>query len=115
MPKVRVSQKYDQEEAQVFPLSPTHLIEAKAVKNICFHGKVTDISKHSEAVAQPIISFGQPMTSSVTDGILGPTVPSFSLQQLKIDRKPPVILASLFRGPWLFRPHSDCDTVLKPR
>jgi len=38
------------------------------------------------------------MTSSVTNGILGPTVPSFSLQQLKIDIKPPVILASLFQG-----------------
>ena len=42
------------------------------------------------------------MTSSVIDGILGPTVPSFSLQQLKIDRKPPVILASLFHGPMAF-------------
>jgi len=42
------------------------------------------------------------MTSLVTEGILGPTVPSFSLQQLKIDRKPPVILASLFRGPMAF-------------
>jgi len=42
------------------------------------------------------------MTSSVTDGILCPTVPSFSLQQLKIDIKPPVILASLFHGPMAF-------------
>jgi len=42
------------------------------------------------------------MTSSVTDGILGPTVQSFSLQQLKIDRKPPVILATSFRGPMAF-------------
>ena len=42
------------------------------------------------------------MTSSVTAGILGPTVPPFSLQQLKIDRKPPVILASLFLGPMAF-------------
>jgi len=74
------------------------LLKQKLVKNICVHGKVTDISEHSEAVAQPIIFFGQSMTSSVIDGILDPTVPSFSLQQLKIDRKPPVILASLFRG-----------------
>jgi len=42
------------------------------------------------------------MTPSVTDGILGQTVPSFSLQQLKIDRKPPVILGSLFRGSMAF-------------
>jgi len=42
------------------------------------------------------------MTSSVTDGIMGPTVPSFSLQQLKIDIKPPVILTSLFHGPMAF-------------
>ena len=50
------------------------LLKQKLVKNICVHGKVTDISKHSEAVAQSIILFGQSMTSSVTDGILGPTV-----------------------------------------
>ena len=55
------------------------LLKQKLVKNICVHGKVTDISKHSEAVAQPIILFGQSMTSSVTDGILGPTVPYFNL------------------------------------
>jgi len=60
------------------------------------------LSKHSEAVAQPIILFGQSMTSLVTDSIFGPTVPSFSMQKLKIDRKPPVILASLFRGPMAF-------------
>ena len=42
------------------------------------------------------------MISSVTDGILGPIVPSFSLQQLKIDRKPPEILASLFLGTMAF-------------
>jgi len=42
------------------------------------------------------------MTSSATDGVLGPTVPSFSLQQLKIDTKPPAILASLFHGPMAF-------------
>jgi len=47
------------------------------------------LGKHCEAVAQPIILFrrGQSMISSVTDVILGPTVPSFSLQQLKIDIK----------------------------
>jgi len=42
------------------------------------------------------------MTSSVNDGIFGPTVPSFNLQQLKIDIKPPVILASLFHEPMAF-------------
>jgi len=57
------------------------LLKQKLVKNICVHGKVTDISKHSEAVVQPIILYGQSVTSSVTDGILGPTVPSSSLQQ----------------------------------
>jgi len=102
MPKVRVSQNTIQEEAQVFPLSPTHSLKQKLVKNIYVHGKVADISKHSEAVAQPISLFGQSITSSVTDGILGPTVPSFSLQQLKIDRNSPVILASLFRGSMAF-------------
>jgi len=77
-------------------------LKQKLVKNIYVHGKVIDISKHFEAVAQSIILFGQPMTSLITDGILGSTVPSFSLQQLKIDRKPPVILASLFRRPMAF-------------
>jgi len=42
------------------------------------------------------------MTSLVTDGIFGPTVPSYSLQQLKIGIKPPVVLASLFHGPMTF-------------
>jgi len=32
MPKVRVSQNTNQEEAQVFPSSPTHPIKAKASK-----------------------------------------------------------------------------------
>jgi len=54
VPKVRRSQKY---EPEVFPLSPTHPMKAKANKKYCVHGKVTDISKHSEAVAQPIILF----------------------------------------------------------
>jgi len=58
--------------------------------------------QHSKAVAQPIILFGQSMTSSITEGILGPTVPSFSLQELKIDIKLPVILASMFLGSMAF-------------
>ena len=32
----------NQEEAQVFPLSPTHLVKAKARKKIYVHGIVTD-------------------------------------------------------------------------
>ena len=92
----------NQEEAKSFHYHRPTLLKQKLVKNVCVHGKVTDISEHSEAVAQPIILFGQSMTSPVTDSILGPTVPSFSLQQLKIDRHPPVILASLFRGPMAF-------------
>jgi len=54
----------------------------------------------------PITTFWSSSTTNnfvwTVNGILGPTVPSFSLQLLKIDIKPPVILASLFHGPMTF-------------
>jgi len=59
MPTVWYHKNTNQEEAQVFHYHQPTLLKKKLVKNICVHGKVTDISKHSKAVAQPIILFGQ--------------------------------------------------------
>ena len=48
----------NQYEAEVFSYHRLTLLKQKPGKNICVHGKITYISKYSEAVAQPRICLG---------------------------------------------------------